>query len=160
MATGDHLVTWSVLGNQPPATGYATFDTRNSVPVLDFDAAASEAAIFSAILPSNYGGGSLVVDIDWMASTATSGAVVWETAFERMNTDLDADSFATGLTATATTSGTSGILTRTSITHSSAQIDGLQAGEPFRLRLQRLGANASDTMTGDAEAALVRLREA
>ncbi|MEB3277208.1 MAG: hypothetical protein VKM92_09615, partial [Cyanobacteriota bacterium] len=35
--------------NQPPSSGFATLDTRNSVAVLDFDAAATESAVFVGV---------------------------------------------------------------------------------------------------------------
>ena len=58
----------------------------------------------------------------------------------------------------SSTSGTSGIITTTSITCTS--IDGIAAGEPFRLKIARLPADGSDTMAGDAELVAVELRSA
>lgn len=160
MASGETLISFTALSSQPPTTSYATLDLRNSVPCVDFDAAATETTIFQGILPRNYAGGGITVSLHWMASTATSGNVVWETAFERMNTDLDADSFATAVQATGAANATSGITTTTTLAHTNgASIDGLAVGESFRIRVQRIGANASDTMTGDAELVACELRE-
>ena len=160
MASGDLMVQWGALANEAPASGYATFDQRNGQPCLDHDAAATEGCVFSGILPGNYAGGGLTVYIVWAASTATSGNVVWGSAIERRNTDNDTDSFATQQTATGAANGTSGIFTTTSIAHSSgANMDSLAANEPFRVQVQRLGANGSDTMTGDAEVYSVYVRE-
>ncbi len=81
MATGDSLATFSPLSNEPPATAYATLDTRNSHPTLDFDdAAATESAVFSFVLPRNYGGSGITVYLHWAATTATTGNVIWQTA--------------------------------------------------------------------------------
>jgi hypothetical protein len=93
-----------------------------------------------------------------MATTATSGNVRWSVAFERCTTDLDTDSFDTATAATVATSGTSGIVAAGSITCTS--IDSITAGDLFRLRVQRLGADAADTMTGDAELVAVEIRSA
>ena len=48
MASGDTLLTFTPASNEPPATVFATLDTRNAHPVLDFDDAANEDAVFSA----------------------------------------------------------------------------------------------------------------
>lgn len=160
MASQDTLCVWDALSGNPPASGYATLDFRNQIPVLDFDAAGTEGTVFVGIMPKHYSSGGVTIYLTWMASTATSGNVVWETSIERGNTDLDADSFATGNNATGAADGTSGIVTQTSIAHTQgAQMDSVAVGEMFRLRVQRLGANGSDTMTGDAELVLVEMRE-
>jgi hypothetical protein len=159
MASGDLLIQFSPLANQPPASAYATIDTRNSHACLDFDAATDESAIFAGVLPRLV---ATTVVIAWAASSATTGDVVWAVAWERddTGTDLDADSFATANTATATTSGTSGALTYTSITFTTgAQMDSVAAHERFRLKVTRDADNAADTMTGDAEAFSIELKE-
>lgn len=155
MSSGDVLCVWTATNSTPPATTYATLDTRNVHAVLDFDAATDEAVFFEDVLPLNYSGGGLTVGVYFMASTATSGNVVWGGAVERefdSSTDLDSDSFATEQTVTIATAGTSGIVAKGSITHSSgANMDSVAAGEPFRYRLRRIGSSGSDTMAGDAE---------
>ena len=146
--------------NQPPATAFATLDTRNSIAVLDFDAATDENAVFVGIMPEAASLGSgLIVRLHWMATTATSGNVRWGVQFERSNTDLDSDSFDTAVEATAAANGTSGILTTTAITVTT--IDGITAGDVFRLKVFRNADDATnDTMTGDAELVAVEVRSA
>jgi hypothetical protein len=146
--------------NQPTATAFATLDTRNSIAVLDFDDASTESAVFVGILPEAASLGSgLIVSLRWMATTATSGDVRWSVAWEKSNTDLDSDSFDTATAATATTNGTSGIVTVTNITCTT--IDSLAAGDLFRLRVQRIGGDAADTMnSSDAELVAVEVRSA
>ena len=146
--------------NQPPATAFATLDTRNSIAVLDFDAAVDESAIFSGVIPENANLASgLSVRITWMATTATTGNVRWRVALERGNTDLDADSFDTAAEGNGAANGTSGIPTTTSISLST--IDSVAVGEPYRIRISRVGSDATnDTMTGDAELVAVEVRSA
>jgi hypothetical protein len=145
--------------NQPTATAFATLDTRNSIAVLDYDDAATESAVFVGILPEAAALGSgLIVSLRWMATTATSGDVRWSVAWEKSNTDLDSDSFDTATAATATANGTSGIVTVTNITCTT--IDSLAAGDLYRLRVQRVGGDGADTMTGDAELVAVEIRSA
>jgi len=162
MASGDTLVVFTPLHNEAPSANFATLDLRNGHPVLDFDAASDEDAIFTGVLPRNYSGGGITATLIWLATSATTGDVVWNTAIERIDTgtDTDADSFATANAATATTSGTSGAPTYTGIAHTSgAQMDSLAAGEAFRLKVTRDANNASDTMTGDAELLAVEIKE-
>jgi hypothetical protein len=149
----------TALDNQPPATAFATLDTRNSIAVLDFDDASDESAVFVSIIPEGASLGSgLKIRLHWMATTATSGDVVWDVSLERMTTDLDSDSFDTIASGTAAANGTSGILTVTEITLTT--IDSVTAGDGFRLKVTRDANNASDTMTGDAELIAVEIRSA
>jgi len=146
--------------NQPPATAFATLDTRNSIAVLDFDAATDESAIFSAVIPENANLASgLQIRLAWMATSATSGNCRWGVQIERCTTDLDADSFDTATEATGAANGTSGIATVTSIT--ATDIDSLAAGDTFRIKIFRNADDATnDTMTGDAELISVEIRSA
>jgi hypothetical protein len=146
--------------NQPPATAFATLDTRNSIAVLDFDAATDESAVFVGVIPEGASLGSgLKVFIHWMASTATSGNCRWGVQFEKSGTDLDSDSFDTATEAHSAANGTSGIETVTEIT--ATAIDSLAAGNRFRLKVFRNADDATnDTMTGDAELVAVEIRSA
>lgn len=154
-----------MASNLPPLSNYATVDTRNNHMVLDFDAAAaSEAAMFPFILPRIYAGGGITVYLHWAASSATAGDVIWRTSFERIGDgqqDIDSDGFATAVTwAAATCSATSGNVVIDSQAHTNgAQIDSAAVGEYCRLKVERLGSNVSDTMTGDAELLAVELKE-
>lgn len=145
--------------NQPPATAFATLDTRNSIAVLDYDAATDEAAIFSGVIPdyANLASG-LKIRLAWMATTATSGNVRWGVQLERMTTDLDADSFDTATLVTSAANGTSGIVTIAEIT--AVAIDSLAVGDTFRIKIYRDADDATnDTMSGDAELIAVEVQQ-
>jgi len=149
------------LENQPPASAFATLDTRNSIAVLDFDDTTEEAAIFNGIMVEAASLGSgLIVRLHWMATTATSGDCRWGVAFMVMNatTDNDSDSFDTAAEATTTTEGTSGETAMTSITITT--IDSMAAGDAYRLKVYRDTSDGADTMTGDAELIAVEIRSA
>ena len=144
--------------NQPPASNYATLDTRNSIAVLDFDDTTEESAVFVGIVPDDAVLTSgIIVRIKWMATSATSGDARWGAQFERMNTDQDSDSFDTATEATTTTNGTSGIISTTEITCTS--IDSLAVGDGFRLKIYR-DVSGADTITGDLEIVSVELKTA
>lgn len=151
------IARFTPLDNQPPATLFATLDTRNSIALLDFDAATDESAIFVSFIPENT---TLVngirTDIRWMATTATGGNAIWGVQFERSSGSLLTDSFDTQTTASATTAGTTGSVNITTIT--STTIDSLIAGDLFRLKVFRSGSAVADTMTGDAELICVEVR--
>ena len=162
MASGDTLIVFTPLSNEPPSTNFATLDTRNLHPTLDFDATTEEKAVFTGIMPRNYGGGGVTNTIFWTGGTATSGTVVWQTAFERIGTvlDVDGDSFATGNNGTTVAPSTTGSTTSTAIAHTNgAQIDSIAVGELFRVYITREVADADDSMGGDAEVYGLEVRE-
>ncbi len=146
--------------NQPPASNFATLDTRNSVAVLDFDDATNESAVFVGVIPEGAVLTSgLYVFIHWTATSGTSGQVKWGAQFERGNTDLDSDSFDTATDNFSSTSGTNGVIMVTGMT--CTDIDGLTAGDTFRIRIYRDAADGTnDTLSGDAELVTVEVRTA
>lgn len=156
------LVVFKPAENEPPSTNFATIDTRNSHPVLDFDAATNESAVFSGIMPSYYGGGGVTVYIHYAMTSATSGDIDWDVAFERIGDqqlDIDSDSFAAVNSVDNTTvPGTSGNVDVVSIAFTDgADMDSVAAGEGFRLKITRDAA--SDTAAGDAELLYLEIRE-
>jgi hypothetical protein len=162
MASGDTLAIFTASNNVPPASNYATVDTRNNHIVLDFDATTNESAVFAGIMPQAYAGGGVTVYIHYAMSSATSGDIDWDAAFERIGDqqlDIDADSFATAQSTDNTTvPATSGFVDIVSIAFTDgAQMDSIAVGESFRLRITRDAA--SDTSLGDAELTRVEIRE-
>lgn len=162
MASGDTLLVFSPYANQPPSTNYATLDTRNQHPVLDFDDTINEDAVFSSVMPQNYGGGGLSVFIHYAMTSAVSGNIDWDVSFERIGDqqqDLDADGFAAVQSVDNTTvPGTSGLVDIVSIAFTDgAQMDSIAVGEKFRIKVTRDAAN--DTATGDAELCNIEIRE-
>ena len=163
MASGDTIAALLPANNEPPSSNYATADTRNGHPVLNFDTTTQETAIFTLVVPRNYSGGDITVYVMWAAATATSGTIGQDVTFERItggSQDTDSDGFATAQTITAATvSGTSGIVSTTNvaITAGSTGTDSIAAGDLARLRIRRDVAN--DTATGDAQLMGVEVKE-
>lgn len=118
-----------------------------------FDGTSTER-IFLRFQALNYGSGNITITIGWYAASATSGAVVWESAIAAMtpNTDTaswEAKAFATVNTATDTHLGTTAQRPH-SIDITASNVDSLAANDWVDLRISRLPADAGDTMTGDA----------
>ena len=162
MATGDTLLIFTALHNTPPASNFATLDLRNVHPVLDFDASTAESAVFESVMPRSYGGGGLTVYIHYAMSSATSGDIDWDAAFERIGDqqlDIDSDSFATvNSVDTTTVPATSGNVDIVAITFTNgADMDSVAVGEAFRLKVTRDAGN--DSATGDAELLAVEIKE-
>ena len=162
MASGDTLLVFTPLHNEPPSSTPAVPDRRNQHPVLDFDDAANWSTIFSAVMPRNYAGGGVTVYLHYAMSTATSGDVDWDAAFERIGDaqqDIDSDDFATVQSVDNTTvPGTSGNVDIVSIAFTDgAQMDSIAVGESFRLKITRDAV--SDTASGDAELVKVEIKE-
>ena len=154
-------------GNQPPATNFAVLDTRNSIACLTFrDTTADDSAIFVGVMPEGAALSSgLKVRIHWMSATQTSGNVRWQAHFQRCDTatDLDSDSFDANASneATGTASSTLGAPTITEITCGSGAIDGIVAGDAYRLRITREQSDTTnDTMTERAQVFAVEVRSA
>lgn len=150
------------LDNQPPTTNFATLDTRQDIAVLEFaDITADEAAIFVGVMPEGASLGSgLKVRIHWMADTATSGDVRWQAHFQRLTDDVDTATFDTNASneAVGTAPAASGTPAVTEVTCASGAIDGIVAGDAYRVRITREQSAASDTMTGDAQVIAVEVR--
>src|SRR3990167_7751030 len=166
MATTDTLVVFTPHSNEPPAASFATIDTRNSVPVLDFDDTADESAVFGGVLPDSYAGGGLTVTLVWMATSATTGGVSWDVSVEAHADDafdIDADGFAAANNSgSATTASATGEQQYTDITFTDgADMDSLVANQSFRLKVTRdaNGTTATDDMVGDAELMRVVIKE-
>jgi hypothetical protein len=162
MASDETLLVLTPLNNEPPASNYATLDTRNQHPVLDFDAGTNESAVFGGVMPRNYGGNGVTVYLHYAMSIATSGDVDWDVVFERVGDqqqDIDSDGFASAKSVNDTTvPGTSGLVDVVSISFSDgAEMDNVAAGESFRVKVTRDAAN--DDAAGDAELLFVEIKE-
>jgi hypothetical protein len=161
MASGDTLLIFTPYMNEPPTSTYATLDFRNVHPVLDFDGATNESAVFSGVMPQHYGGGGVTVYIHY-SSDGTSGDADWDVAFERIGDqqlDVDGDSFAAANSINNTTvPGTSGNVDVVSVAFTDgADMDSVAAGELFRIKVTRDAAN--DTSTDDLQLHAVEIRE-
>lgn len=163
MASGDTLLIFTPLHNEPPSSAFATYDWRNRHPTLDFDAATDESAIFTAIMPRHYAGGGITVYLHLTDSNDNNPAhqSYWDVAFERMTgLDLDGDSFAAAQSGHVGPNGTVGVPVALAIPFADgAEMDSVAAGEPFRLKVTRDADNGSDDWINDVELLGIELKE-
>lgn len=162
MASGDTLLIFTPLMNEPTAANYATLDLRNQHPVLDFNDGTNEFAVFSAVMPRNYAGGGLTVYIHYSMTSAEADTVDWDVAFERIGDgvlDVDGDSFAAVNSVDNTTvPGTTGLVDIVNVAFTNgADMGSIAVGELFRLKINRDAAN--DDAAGDAELHAIEIKE-
>lgn len=136
-----------------PAAPVLVQGTNYPVAGLAFDAATQESAFF-AFPALSYGSGNLTVTVDWYADTASANGIVFGASIAAItqNTDsqdIETDGFDTESTAADTHLGTTGQRLH-SFAITVSNLDSLAAGDHVVLRLRRVPADGSDTMTGDA----------
>lgn len=163
MASGDSLVLFTPAMSEPPASNYATFDTRNTVLVLDFDDSTDETVYFRGLMPRAYAGGGVTVTIGWAATSAITGNCIWDVAFMSISDDaddIDTKAFAAVNSVTDAAASASGEVAYPTVTFTDGvDMDSVAAGEYFMLSVTRDADNVSDTMTGDAELVFVEIKE-
>jgi hypothetical protein len=153
------LFTWRpAMVGEPPATNFATLDTRNNHALADFDDTTDESYYLFGRIPLGKDLSSgIKMSLLCQATSDTNSAHKFKfgVSYERLTAgghDIDSDSFGTEVTGFTTISGTSGGQSLLEITNGASEIDGLQAGDFFRARIT---AKPSDTtnhdITGDIE---------
>ena len=148
------------LDNMPPAGQYATVNvTGNGTAVLEFDATNLEYGYFVSFMPEAADLTSgLKVRIHWCSLGVTTGNCVWGVQFERGNTSTQNNSFGTAVTVTSTVNTTAAVPVTAEITITT--IDGITAGDQYRLAVYRDAGAGADTMAGDARLIAVEVRSA
>ena len=158
----DTLIIFRPQQNEPPTSNFATLDLKNVHPVLDFDATADESSVFSGIMPQRYDGGGTSVCIHSAMTSATSGTLQWDVAWERIGDDvldIDSDSFAAvNNSGDITVPGTAGNVAIDCVTFTDgADMDSVAVGEGFRIKATRTTPSAG--ATGDAELRFIEVKE-
>lgn len=144
--------------NEPPGSGAASSGTINAHPVLQFTPGFNEDAMFAGFLPPTFKTGDVQVQIIWAVTGSTAGSVTWEVFFERWElgaTTLTTDDFGTGTSISTGVPSTLNELVLATVP--APDLNGLLAGEAFRLRVRRNGA--TDSAPGTANLAKVIIEE-
>jgi hypothetical protein len=158
MASGQTLITFEPAAYQPPPGGFAVPDLyQNDLPGLLFRALV-ESAHFTATLPRHYGGGGIIARACWIATTGTPGPefVYFSIAVERHDPTWTPNTFAAAAwTQTPAIAALGTIMYVDFPVMTGAYLDGLVAGEHFRIKIQREGG----AFTGNMLLVGVELRE-
>jgi len=160
MASGDTLARFPA-GAALLESGDATVDEVNGQIVLDFDGSTNEDATFQDVMPQRYAGSGVEVRLRVSMSSATSGDVDLDAAFELQSGQVITSSGFASVQSTDNTSvpGTAGTEFEVVISFTDgAQMDSVDAGDLYRLRITRDAA--SDTASGDLQLHAVEIREA
>lgn len=163
MASGDSLLYATPHQSDSPATLAPTPDVLaggstpdETIPVLDFDAAAIEYVDFRFTLPEHYAGTTgITLRIVWGADTATTAEVVWSAALRRIGDDVEplttSHTYDYNNSAAVTAPSALGETSQDNITFTDgADMDSVDVGDDFILRIRRFATDAGDDMAGDA----------
>lgn len=129
--------------------------TNAQIMSLSYDAAADEAAMWIIPYTPVTGGGNITVKVRWYADTATTGDVVWGGSVlaytpETDSGDIEADSWATEVTATDSHLGTTAQRIHEAVI-TVTNLDSYATGDFLCIRVRRDADNGSDTMASDAQ---------
>ena len=152
----------SPLAAEFPASAYAALTTVNARPVLAFDAATDESAIWTFVAPQGLSG-ALSCVLSLIGNAAGTNSTYWEVSVEAVTSadanDLDAgDSFDTVNTGNVAMPATQGHMVQLSITLTNA--DSIAAGDLVRVKISRDANNGSDNFAADAYLLAAEIREA
>lgn len=147
------------LPGVPDPTAPPGFSVLNGRDKMLFDASTPETAYWAFRMPADYGSGGLTAKIQYTMATATTGAVEFECSIQADSDgdarDVDAESYGSVQSGSATVPGTAGHLDEISI---GSIDDGLAAGDYVVFRLARDADDVTnDTAAGDAEVIAVTL---
>ena len=155
-----------------PVNCVATPDEANSGPVLDFDASVNEIAMFSAVMPANYGGGGLTCNLAITSTTAT-GDMSWAMFMKSITKEVDninavgedpsalkvfaAPNFNTAFDAAASAGDEA---QETTGFTNGADMDSIAVNERFSVLLMRDAQDGTnDDMAADAQFEFLEIRE-
>jgi hypothetical protein len=169
MASGDTLFVIKPQQMNQLSTSQAAYSVltggstpAEKVPVLLFVDNADKYADFYGVMPNTYGGGGLTCIVIW-SSLGTSGNCLWNIAFRAMEDDAEdidsAHTYTYNQVAAATPSA-AGEVGYDSITFTDgADMDTVNSGDFFIMRVWRDGDNASDTVGNSCYLWAIEVRE-
>ena len=167
MAAGDFLFELDVWGFDPQtgSSGNATPDQIATTlqPCLDFDTAADEDAYWSRVMPEHYDDGGVTIKVgvamDATNTTATDN-LEFEFSWQRNESgvNLTTSAFATAQPMTIVPDLTANEIAYGTLNMSHSEIDSVQAGENFRMRMLR-DVSVSQDPLGDAQVVSIHVYE-
>ena len=144
------LQTWTpqaaVYPSSNPPQAAWTAGTNFPWMSLNFDQSTAEKVYFFGVVSQSYGGGNISAKVFWTATT--TGDVVWGAKYlGRVDDEVFDSALSAQATVTDSVTAANDIMVAT-ITLSSPT---LAAGDFLIFELERVAANAADTLAGDAK---------
>jgi hypothetical protein len=137
-----------------PRDGFsADLSVINNHPLIIYPDDQSTHVFFEDVASSAYSGLGGAMSLFW-AANSNIGDVVWYASFERDNAlgqNIYFDSFAPEVPGISQAAPVVGRLRKVTFTLTNADLDGIVAGDPFRIRIRRDGGVGFDNMVGDAQ---------
>jgi len=163
MAAGNRLAEYFPQGYEPTLTNYATYKPRNAHPMLEFSNTVDQSAMWSRPMPDFYDNGGALAYI-FFGAELNAGIVDWDVCLERIGDqilDIDVDSFAAPQSANnCTVPAVSGKIHVVTIAFTDgAQMDGIQAGEAYRIKITRGATGETGGTAGKAQLLMMVLQE-
>lgn len=149
-------VQWTALGNNPPASGFGTFDTVSDLAHIDLDGGnLDESLVLLGYVPEGATtSGGAKVRVCWSPDTATSGVARLRVRVRKLDSETATWGAWTTVSTATVSSATDYIVTE--ITVASGDLDGIAARDFFVLEVGRNASDTTnDTMDGDAQIAAV-----
>lgn len=170
MASGDTLYFWTAMQGKPVDQGdkAAWIGGRNTIDqhhVIKFrDSTYNQEVVFKGIMPQHYTNEiGVALYIHFAMASAVAGAVVWSVMLERISPlfqDIDSSGWSLANHNTVTVPATAGLMKIAATNFSpGTDMDSIEKGNGFRVRIRRYATDASDTATGNAELWAVEMRE-
>ncbi len=134
--------------------------TRDDELLITFAQLVDSDILFPGAMDEKYDGGTIAVDIYWVAAAAIADDVRWSVEWLRQaGGDAISGAFAAPKTVDSTAPGVNGDIAKATITFTQAEADSVAAGDPYRIRVRREGTNNNDTMTDTAQLLRVTVEE-
>lgn len=142
----------SIAAGCKPNSQYQTPTNNENVWTLDFVDGSTTSCEATIAMPSDWNGGTITATFLWMANDGTTNAVVWGLQAYAYADGVALDQ-AWGAQQTVTQANAStAYQVHISTATSALTVGGSPAASDLvQFRVQRLGANGSDTMTADAK---------
>ena len=164
MASGDLLAAFMAKEADWPASGAAPVSRDADYGYfVEHDDATDSYVIFDGVLSGDYAGGGVDVEFRYlMAGPNTTDVAVLSAAFQSLADGDDKSGSVTWTPNTANETVPDAAeeidIATIAFTHG-ADMASVAAGQPFRLRVGRVGSNGSDTAAGDLRVLAVRILE-
>ena len=157
------LIQWSATARELPAASFGDDGERGTNPIPFHGLGNGESCHFTGVMPQQFDAAATPTVRLHLAFTATTGNMEFETAIDRIGSaqqDIDSESYDTAINSgDEVVPATSGHVLVVELPHTTADVDGLQPGDMFRLKVTRTTPSTGEA-AGDAQLLMVDIQQA